>query len=278
MSVFGIQFTCYSSTRSQSTQRQHTHFFPFQLSTQLLFETMRSRNSTTTASAATAKGKEQVSATHSLYATALVSPQRSSTTNNGIRSDHSNGIVDDDQNCLASENGVNKRKADDATLPTTNTNKKLDFEMLTEIPPAVPPSYFVGNTPEWLLIRLQGGVELIYCDQGKAEAFINPVIQQLFKAGPTDKAAINIRTELQQKTGILCCVARRKSREEDEPALKHAHANAHNTYGNAQFKMTYFVRFCGQTRNTIQQRRFALETLAEVSKLQRRPITYIFLH
>jgi hypothetical protein len=38
-----------------------------------------------------------------------------------------------------------------------------------------------------LLIRLQGEVELIYCDQGKAEAFINPVIQQLFKAGPTDK-------------------------------------------------------------------------------------------
>ncbi len=107
-----------------------------------------------------------------------------------------------------------------------------------------------------------GGVELIYCDQDKVEAFINPVIQQFFKAGPTDKAAINIPTELQQKNGILCCFARRKSREEDEPALKHAHANAHNTYGNAQFKMTYFVRFCGQTRNTIQQRRFALETLS----------------
>ena len=108
---------------------------------------MRSRNSTTAASAATAKGKEQVSATHSLYATALVSPQRSSTTNNGIRSDHSNGIVDDEQNCLASENSVNKRKADDATLPTTSTNKKLDFEMLTEIPPLYPLATLLATFP-----------------------------------------------------------------------------------------------------------------------------------
>jgi hypothetical protein len=78
----------------------------------------------------------------------------------GVHSDHSNDMVDDDQHCLSSQNGVNKRKLN-STVPTTN-NKKFDFETVTEIPPTVRPGYFVGNIPEWFLIRLKGGIlELI---------------------------------------------------------------------------------------------------------------------
>jgi hypothetical protein len=148
--------------------------------------------------------------------------------------------------------------------------------MIQKLPTGITPSYYVGNIPEFFLLRLQAGLELIYCDQGAGEAFLNPIIHTLFNVNSKDKVGIKMRNELQEKTHILCVASRRKSRQINEPITKPAGSGNNPTTNNdssKNFKKIYLLRYCGTTGSTQQQQHTALEALAQVSKYSLSPFS-----
>lgn len=134
-----------------------------------------------------------------------------------------------------------------------------NFSMISCLPESLIPSYFVGTQPELFVIQLRGGLELIYCNQGSNEGFLQPLISALFQVSPGDQSGIQIRNNLCKKTKILCAVPRRESREENTPQLKTSESN-----GSVKYKKLYFVRYPGITANGGGSRRQALETIAQV--------------
>ena len=165
--------------------------------------------------------------------------------------DGTNSIV---TNSVSPEN-TKKSKTTHSTEGAT-----ADFSMVTCLPKSMLPSYFLGTVPEMFVIELQGGIELIYCNQGNSEAFVQPLVNAFFQVPPENKTAVALRKELVEKTQILCVVPRRVSHKENVPQTKPAQNGTTTVY-----KKMYFVRYPGYSLNNNETRRNVLETLADVS-------------
>jgi hypothetical protein len=123
----------------------------------------------------------------------------------------------------------------------------------------VTPSNLSGMHPELFLERLQGNIELVWCDDGKREGFIDPFVKAFFHYDKMNPNAVKTFEDLKKKTGIFVGVSRRISREKNESQFKEGN------HGGL-FKLTYFVRHCGSnSSNLVLDHRVCLEAIADVS-------------
>jgi hypothetical protein len=91
---------------------------------------------------------------------------------------------------------------------------------------------FCGAHPELFLERLQGNIELVWCDNGTKEGFIDPFVKAFFHYDKKNPNAVKTFEELKKKTGIFVGVSRRISREVNQSQLKEGN-------NNGMFKLTY---------------------------------------
>lgn len=118
----------------------------------------------------------------------------------------------------------------------------------------------MGNNSELYCLELQGGIELISCDHGQNEGFIQPFTAKYFYTRKDDRDGQKVFRDLKEKTHIIAMVPRRMARERDEPIMKPP-GKADN--GVARFKKCYLVRFC-PGGSTSEEKEMALRAIAEV--------------
>ena len=82
------------------------------------------------------------------------------------------------------------------------------------------PSNLSGTHPELFLERLQGNIELVWCNDGKKEGFIDPFVKAFFHCDKTNPNAVKMLEDLKKKTGVFVAVSRRISREKNESQFK----------------------------------------------------------
>jgi hypothetical protein len=123
----------------------------------------------------------------------------------------------------------------------------------------VTPSNLSGAHPELFVERLQGNIELVWCNDGKKEGFIDPFVKAFFHCDKKNPNAVKMFEDLKKKTGIFVGVSRRISQETNEAKLKEGNQGG-------MFKLTYFVRHRGSNNaDLVLDRRVCLETVADVS-------------
>jgi hypothetical protein len=118
----------------------------------------------------------------------------------------------------------------------------------------VTPSNLSGTHPELFLERLQGNIELIWCDDGKKEGYIDPFVKAYFQYDRTIVTEMKTFEDLKKKTGIFIAVSRRISQKVNQATLKQVN-------NGGLFKLTYFIRHL----DLISNHRTCLESIADVS-------------
>jgi hypothetical protein len=147
-----------------------------------------------------------------------------------------------------------KNKKGDAV--TERVKYVMKTEVLTE---GVEPTNLCNSHPELFLESLQGNIDLVWCQDGKKEGYIDPFNKAFFEYERKNPNAVKTFMELKKKTGIFVATNRRISREVNEPDMKEGN------HGGL-FKMTYYVRHRGWNNKELErEHRMCLETLAEVS-------------
>lgn len=90
----------------------------------------------------------------------------------------------------------------------TETGKeKLKLKGLED----VQPKSFLYKGPELVSVDMRGCIDLIICNQGLQEGFINPFINAYFNYNPSDRTAQTNGKRLKAATSIIAAVARRTS-------------------------------------------------------------------
>jgi hypothetical protein len=147
-----------------------------------------------------------------------------------------------------------KNKKGDAV--TERVKYVMKTEVLTE---GVEPTNLCSSHPELFLESLQGNIDLVWCQDGKKEGYIDPFNKAFFEYDRKNPNAVKTFMELKKKTGIFVAINRRISPEVNEPDMKEGN------HGGL-FKMTYYVRHHGWNNKELERdHRMCLETLAEVS-------------
>jgi hypothetical protein len=118
----------------------------------------------------------------------------------------------------------------------------------------------MGNNPEFFCLDLRGGLQLISCDQGPNEGFIQPFTALYFHANKDDRDAQRRLSYLKETTKIIAMVPRRKSRLINEPIMK---PPGKGDTGVPRFKKCYLVRFC-PTGSSEKDTEAALLAITEV--------------
>ncbi len=123
----------------------------------------------------------------------------------------------------------------------------------------VTPSNLSGTHPELFLERLQGNMELVWCNDGKKEGFIDPFVKAFFHYDKTNPTAVKTFEDLKKKTGIFVGVSRRISWEKNESQFKEGNHGG-------MFKLTYFIRHgSSNSSDLVSDHRVCLEAIADVS-------------
>lgn len=116
-----------------------------------------------------------------------------------------------------------------------------------------------SSHPEMFLESLQGNIEIIWCDDGIKEGFVDTFNKAYFNVDNTMPDAVKKARELREKTGIFVSCSRRISRESNNPVMK-----AGNNGGS--YKSIYFIRLASQNDKDVErEQRLCLETIANVS-------------
>ena len=153
----------------------------------------------------------------------------------------------------ADENEENRKKQN---VNRSEIKYEMSRSVLTE---SVEPISLCASHPEMFLERLQGNIELVYCDDGLKEGFIDTFNKAYFHVDKSKPDAVKKYQELKAKTGIFVAVCRRLNRETNQPHLKEG------TNGG-MFKQTYFVRHAKWSSDDLEtDHRTCLQTIADVS-------------
>ena len=123
------------------------------------------------------------------------------------------------------------------------------------------PKNLMNNHPELTCYDMAGGIQLVACDQGTNEGFIQPFTALYFHTRQEDRDATRKVAELRKATNVIAMVSRRWSKEKDEPVMKHP---GKNDNGVVKYKKCYLVRYLipGGANNENDKR--ALQTIASV--------------
>jgi hypothetical protein len=141
----------------------------------------------------------------------------------------------------------------------SNKVSSMKYTMKSEIlKEGETPSNLSGAHPELFIEKLQGNIELIWCDDGKKEGFIDPFVKAFFHYDKKNPNAVKTFEELKKNTGIFVGVSRRLSRQRNEAALKEGNQGG-------MFKLTYFIRHSDWNNHLEMDCRLCLEKIADVS-------------
>lgn len=178
-------------------------------------------------------------------------------------------------NAVSPDTRLAKRQADRVTIQTfgndDDVNKRhknttsvvvVSYEMKTEIlPNGTPPVNLRSSHPELFLESLQGNIDIIWCNDGIKEGYIDPLMKALFAHDKKDAKAFKVMEELKMKTGIFAAAGRRISRTENQVQMKEGN-------NGGMFKLTYLIRHRnGHHGNNDVNQRQCLEHIADVSVL-----------
>jgi len=154
----------------------------------------------------------------------------------------------------ADEEEESKKQKQNVVVSTVKYVMKNDI-----MEKGVIPSNLSGTHPELFLERLQGNIDLVWCDDGKKEGFIDPFVKAYFHYDKTNPNAVKMFENLKRKTGIFVGVSRRISLEKNESQFKEGN------HGGLS-KLTYFVRHSGSNNSDlVSDHRVCLEAIADVS-------------
>jgi hypothetical protein len=126
----------------------------------------------------------------------------------------------------------------------------------------IEPRNLMGNNSELFCLDLRGQIQLIWCDQGSNEGFLQPFSALYFHSNPNDREAQRKVQELRKITKIIAMVPRRKNRIENEPIMK---PPGKGDNGVSRFKKCYLVRFC-PLGSCAEEKEAALCAIAEVRR------------
>lgn len=139
-------------------------------------------------------------------------------------------------------------------------SRKVDFldpEEIFSSADFVPLELVKKRSPEFFLIELKGGIELIYCDNGPVEAFLKPLTDLLFH-NEVGGRELQKKMAMLKRGKLIAHVFRRESKNSNMAMLKGDGSN---------YKRTCLLRYVGSngTSSKADQKEVLL-MLREVSK------------
>jgi hypothetical protein len=138
-------------------------------------------------------------------------------------------------------------------------SRKVDFLDPKEIfnnADFVPLELVKKRTPEFFLIELKGGIELIYCDNGPVEAFLKPLTDLLFH-NEVGGRELQKKMAMLKRGKLIAHVFRRESKNSNMAMLKGDGSN---------YKRTCLLRYVGSNGRSKADQKEVLLMLREVSK------------
>jgi hypothetical protein len=112
------------------------------------------------------------------------------------------------------------------------------------------------RAPEFFLIELKGGIELIYCDNGPVEAFLKPLTDLLFH-NEVGGRELQKKMAMLKRGKLIAHVFRRESKNSNMAMLKGDGSN---------YKRTCLLRYVGSNGRSKADQKEVLLMLREVSK------------
>ena len=131
----------------------------------------------------------------------------------------------------------------------------LDPKEIFSNPDFVPLQLVKKRSPEFFLIELKGGIELIYCDIGPAEAFLKPLTDLLFHNKVVGREQ-QAKMAMLKRGKFIAHVFRRESKNSNTAMLKGDGSN---------YKRTCLVRYVGPKGSSKAEQKEVLLMLQEVS-------------
>ena len=138
-------------------------------------------------------------------------------------------------------------------------SRKVDFLDPKEIfnnADFVPLELVKKRTPEFFLVELKGGIELIYCDNGPVEAFLKPLTDLLFH-NEVGGRELQKKMAMLKRGKLIAHVFRRESKNSNMAMLKGDGSN---------YKRTCLLRYVGSNGRSKADQKEVLLMLREVSK------------
>ena len=132
----------------------------------------------------------------------------------------------------------------------------LDPEEIFNNADFVPLELVKKRTPEFFLIELKGGIELIYCDNGPVEAFLKPLTDLLFH-NEVGGRELQKKMAMLKRGKLIAHVFRRESKNSNMAMLKGDGSN---------YKRTCLLRYVGSNGRSKTGQKEVLLMLREVSK------------
>jgi hypothetical protein len=121
------------------------------------------------------------------------------------------------------------------------------------------PINLCGSHPEMFLESLAGNIEIVWCDDGAKEGFVDTFNKAYFNVDTTNAEAVRKASELRQKTGIFVACSRRISRHINKPVMKEGS-------NGLSYKSTYYVRFAARNNTDKEKEQLiCLRAMAQVS-------------
>jgi hypothetical protein len=157
-----------------------------------------------------------------------------------------------------------KRLADRTVSPELTKKKGKWHQYEAKQWEDIEPRNFMVNNPELFCFDLLGNIQLISCDQGSNEGFIQLFTAMYFHTKKDDRDGQRRLHRLKEVTKIIAMVPRRKSRFQNEPVMK---PPGKSDNGMVCFKKCYLVRYCPDG-TTPQDTELALNAIAEVRLLK----------
>lgn len=151
--------------------------------------------------------------------------------------------------------------------PTIRTPKRRkfnlrDFELVHQM------SHLYSGNCCMYLVQMRGPIELIYCNQGLNEAFLNPFMSMYFHSGGSSFEEVGSRNtknqviELRKKTKIIAAVPRRINLQTNEPEMKPGSKN-----DTRRYKKCYFVSYTkDESERSDNDRQEGLWAICNVSR------------
>lgn len=164
---------------------------------------------------------------------------------------------DEKEDGFGNEGGRERKKSKqcDAVLLERDRTYSMKLEI---VPQGTSPVNLRSSHPELFVESLLGNIDIIWCNDGNREGFIDPLMKALFSPDKRDIKALKIMEELKRNTHIFAATGRRVSPTENQVQMKQGN-------NGAMYKLTYLIRRRIETGQVEErEQRKCLEYMAEV--------------
>jgi hypothetical protein len=138
----------------------------------------------------------------------------------------------------------------------------MKTEILSAVQRHITPVSFMKHACEVLCRSLGGGIDLIWVSQGDRQGLISPFYDAYFNRNALDIVAMTEQNRLEETTGIITCVPRRKSKAENFAIKEMQHDICRDS--RLLEEQSYFVRLSTNDSDEETKLYKACQEVAEV--------------